>query len=105
MASSSWCGRADLAHGQHVERGAEPFGHGRGDRDPAAGQAEHDGRFVGLPHGHLVGDVVGEDRAGLAPVAVPPRGRGEGAMHPCKHLPGGRASVRPRSGPVSFGAE
>ena len=34
--------RADLAHGQHVERGRRGGGHRRGDRHAAARQAEHD---------------------------------------------------------------
>ena len=42
-------GRADLAHGEHVERGAEPRRDLGGDGDAAACQAEHDDR----PGGHV----------------------------------------------------
>ena len=35
-------GRADLAHGEHVERRAEPVRHLGGHGDPTAGQPEHD---------------------------------------------------------------
>ena len=56
-------GCADLAHGQHVERRAEPVGDRGGDRHATAWQTEHDRRTVG----DAGGDLVGEDPTGVGP--------------------------------------
>ncbi len=63
-------GRADLAHGQHVEHGTEASGDGCRDGHAAAGQAEdhHLGPALG---DEQLGDRRGQQRPGGGPVGIP----------------------------------